>query len=322
MDSARLTRLSNRGPWSTSGFTYIGLLIFIALMGIGLALAGQVWHTAMQREKEKELLFVGDQFRTAIIKYYEGSPGGVKKFPKSLEELLDDRRYPATKRHLRKIFRDPMTGEAQWGLVESPAGGIMGVYSLSKGEPRKIAGFLVRDEAFTDATSYADWKFGYTATANAEIDAGAAAAPVPGATMAPLPGTTLVPLPGANPTQLPGTAPAPLPGAAPAPVPGAVPTPVPGAPPVAGTSNGLTPGGQTAPPSPPPALTDASKEEANLKRTCENFLRTDRDNCANVDSPDDADAGTRCDQSATARNEACMAGMPMPPLDIPIATKP
>ena len=252
-----------------SGFTYIGLLIFIALMGIGLALVGQVWHTAMQREKEKELLFVGDQFRTAIIKYYEGSPGGVKKFPTSLEELLDDRRYPATKRHLRKVYRDPMTGEARWGLVESPTGGIMGVYSLSKSAPRKIAGFRDRDEAFTDATSYADWKFGYTATAIAQIEAGAA------------------------------------------------PTPVTGASPVTVTPNGLTPGGQTAPSSPPPAPTEASKEEANLKRTCEKLLRTDRDVCALIGSRDGADAGTHCDQSAAARNEACMDAMPMPPLDIP-----
>ena len=40
------------------GFTYIGLLIFIALLGIGLAMTGQIWHTSVQREKEAELLFV------------------------------------------------------------------------------------------------------------------------------------------------------------------------------------------------------------------------------------------------------------------------
>ena len=244
----RLTYLSNRRSWSSSGFTYIGLLIFIVLMGIGLALAGQVWHTSMQREKEKELLFVGDQIRTAITKYYEGSPGGVKKFPNSLQDLLEDRRYPTTKRHLRKIYRDPMTNEARWGLVESPTGGIMGVYSLSKVAPRKVAGFRDRDEAFTDAASYADWKFGYTATAIAEIEAGTAPAAVTG-----------------------------------------------------------------APPSPLP--TEGSKEDA-LKRTCENSLHTDLDTCVLVGSRDGADAATRCDQSAAARNKACMDARPMPPLDI------
>lgn len=259
MAPGSLTRLSNRGPRFPNGFTYIGLLIFIALMGIGLALAGQVWHTATQREKEKELLFVGDQFRTAITRYYEGSPGGVKKFPASLEDLLDDRRYPATKRHLRKIYRDPMTGEAGWGMVESPTGGIMGVYSLSKSEPRKIAGFRVRDEAFTDAVSYADWKFGYTATAVVESEAGAA--PAPGAT----------PI---NPIVAPAQTPEP---------------------------------------------TVSSKDDPNRKRICENFSRTDRDTCAFVRSRDGADAGARCEESAAARNEACMDAMQMPPLDIAIA---
>jgi len=145
---------------------------------LGWRYAGQVWHTAMQREKEKELLFVGDQFRTAIAKYYEGSPGGVKKFPGSLEELLDDRRYPTTKRHLRRIFRDPMTEDTQWGLVEAPNGGVMGVYSLSALEPRTVSGFREVYEDFAVAQSYADWKFAYAA---AVVEETAGAVPVPGA---------------------------------------------------------------------------------------------------------------------------------------------
>ena len=136
-------------------------MIFVALIGIGLAFVGQVWHTAVQREKEKELLFIGDQFRTAIGSYYEGSPGGVKKFPRTLEELLDDRRYPTTKRHLRRIYNDPMTGRADWGFVSAPDGSIMGVYSVSEQEPQKIAGFRTQYEQFADAKRYSGWKFTY-----------------------------------------------------------------------------------------------------------------------------------------------------------------
>lgn len=179
-------------PRYSGGFTYIGLMILVALMGIGLALAGQGWHVATQREKEQELLFVGDQFRNAIARYYEASPGGVKKFPNALEDLLEDRRYPTMKRHLRRIYRDPLTGETTWGMVEAPTGGIMAVYSLSDREPRKTAGFRERDEAFTGATSYADWKFGYAATAIAQSDA--VAAPVP-ASPNPVVAPTLIPEP-------------------------------------------------------------------------------------------------------------------------------
>ena len=45
------------------GFTYIGLLIAILVLGIGLAVVGTVSHTLQLRDKERELLFVGDQFR-------------------------------------------------------------------------------------------------------------------------------------------------------------------------------------------------------------------------------------------------------------------
>ena len=159
------------------GFTYIGLMIFVALIGIGLAFVGQVWHTVVQREKEKELLFIGDQFRTAIGSYYEGSPGGVKKFPRTLEELLDDRRYPTTKRHLRRIYNDPMTGRVDWGFVNAPDGSIMGIYSVSEQEPQKIARFRTQYEQFADAKKYSDWKFTYAGA----IVAQNAVAPVQGA---------------------------------------------------------------------------------------------------------------------------------------------
>jgi hypothetical protein len=57
-----------------------------------------------------------------------------------------------------------MTGKADWGLVEAPEGGIMGVYSLSEAPPIKTGGFSKRDESFTDAARYAEWKFFYSPT--------------------------------------------------------------------------------------------------------------------------------------------------------------
>jgi len=48
------------------GFTYLGLLAIIAVMGVVMVGTGEVWHIAQKREKERELLFVGDQFRRAI----------------------------------------------------------------------------------------------------------------------------------------------------------------------------------------------------------------------------------------------------------------
>lgn len=144
-----------------SGFTYLAALFAVAIMGVALAAAGAVWHTAQQREKERELLFVGNQFRTAIGLYYERSPGTVKRYPASLKELLKDERHLSTQRYLRKIFIDPMTGKPGWSLVTAPEGGIMGVYSLSDATPLKTGSFRHADRALEGKSRYSEWKFAY-----------------------------------------------------------------------------------------------------------------------------------------------------------------
>jgi len=166
------------GERRSHGFTYIGLLIFIALMGIGLAGTGMVWDTQVRREKERELLFVGDQFRRAIGRYYELSPGGDKRFPQSLDDLLLDKRYPATQRYLRRVYRDPITGKAEWGFVKGPGDRIVGVYSLSEGLPFKQTGFPANYEEFEDKARYSEWQFMYAPVAPAN-QAGPQPAPVP-----------------------------------------------------------------------------------------------------------------------------------------------
>ncbi|HKU48075.1 MAG TPA: type II secretion system protein [Burkholderiales bacterium] len=137
------------------GFTYLGFLIFLAVAGLGLASFGEIASHAAQREKEAELLFRGNQFREAIASYY--SKG--QRYPQSLEQLLEDKRYPMPVRHLRKLYRDPMSGEADWALVEAPGGGVMGVHSKSDEAPIKKANFPLANQEFEKAERYSDWKF-------------------------------------------------------------------------------------------------------------------------------------------------------------------
>lgn len=115
------------------GFTYLAALILVALMGAGLAAYGEVASHARQREQRAELAWIGGQFRQAIGLYYQRSPGTAKRYPESLEHLLEDRRFLSRQRYLRRIYADPFSGKAQWGLVPAPQGGIMGVYSLAAG---------------------------------------------------------------------------------------------------------------------------------------------------------------------------------------------
>lgn len=141
------------------GFIYIGLMILIALLGIGIALTGQVWHASATREKERDLLFVGGQFRKAIEMFHARNRGTDDGYPRNFDELIRDPHQPSVRRYLRRIYRDPMTSSLEWGLIKSAKGGIVGVYSLAKGVPLKQAGFPAQTENFAGAGSYAEWKF-------------------------------------------------------------------------------------------------------------------------------------------------------------------
>lgn len=146
-----------------AGFTYLGLLIAVAVMGVALAAVGEVWHVAMKREKEQELLFVGNQFRQAITSYYEHRPSSGKRYPMTLADLLQDPRTVGVRRHLRRIYADPVGGGTEWGLIKGPDGEIFGVYSLSGEEPRKKSNFEPVNRSFEGKTKYSDWVFMHSA---------------------------------------------------------------------------------------------------------------------------------------------------------------
>jgi type II secretory pathway pseudopilin PulG len=135
-----------------AGFTYVTALILIALMGVFVTSVVETWSHARQREKEAELVWIGQQFRQAIGLYYQRSPGAVKRYPQTLDEILVDPRFPNVQRYLRRIYADPMTGKPDWVLLPAPAGGVMGVRSSSSNVP-------IRDVA--SGTKYSDWTFTY-----------------------------------------------------------------------------------------------------------------------------------------------------------------
>ena len=147
---------------SQKGFTFLGLMIVVALMGAALAGMGTYFSHEAQREKERELLFVGQQFRDAIESYYRRSPG-APAYPKTLADLVDDKRFPMPQHHLRRVYADPITGQADWVAIEAPGGaGIMGVHSPSRAAPIKRGNFDAKETVFEDARRYSDWQFFYT----------------------------------------------------------------------------------------------------------------------------------------------------------------
>lgn len=115
------------------GFTYLGVLLVIALLGIGLSAASEVWSTTAQRQRMTQLAWVGEQYVQAIGSYYESSPDGVKRYPNSIEDLLEDRRVPFVRRHLRQQYANPLTGMVDWELVAAQDGGFSGVRMNANG---------------------------------------------------------------------------------------------------------------------------------------------------------------------------------------------
>jgi type II secretory pathway pseudopilin PulG len=196
------------------GFIYIALLIGLTIIGIGLGATSEVWTQSRQREKEEELLYVGNQFRLAITRFYQQSPPAARRFPMNLEELVDDVRAPdKPAHHLRTLYADPMTGDTKWGEVRLASGQLVGVYSLSNGTPFKVYGFALRDKDFVDKDRYTDWIFRSALPAANPLLAAGAGYTAPGAA----PGK---PAPGAAPGSAPGAAPGTAPGLGPGFTPG------------------------------------------------------------------------------------------------------
>jgi type II secretory pathway pseudopilin PulG len=162
-----------------AGFTYLTILFVVAIMGVGLALAGEVWHTAAVREREAALLWTGEQYRRAIERYYLAGP---RQYPRELADLLKDSRKANVERYLRRLYPDPITNSAEWGVVKAPDGGVMGVYSRSEDKPFKETGFKPAQADFAGAQKYSDWKFVYVSPAAPQQPAGPKPVPAtPGA---------------------------------------------------------------------------------------------------------------------------------------------
>lgn len=166
------------------GFTYLGLLFIISVLGLTAAMASVVWSTVQRRENEKQLEFAGRQFQAAIERYGQRAQGSDVRFPRELEDLLRDPRAVNVQRFLRQVYVDPMTGERQWGLIRLPDGGIAGVHSLSERSPLRSSLSAVAGTPGGDAAeTYRDWRF-IAPSAQALLTAG----PGPAASAPPQPG--------------------------------------------------------------------------------------------------------------------------------------
>lgn len=137
---------------SERGYAYLLLLVLIAVLGAASNAAVGLGAAVARRDAERHLLAIGTEFQSALI-----SHAGR---PRELVELTRDPRVPGTRRHLRRIPIDPLTGRDNWGLVRDAQGGIVGIHSLAAGVPIKRTGFDPRWRTFDEAGTYQQWVFG------------------------------------------------------------------------------------------------------------------------------------------------------------------
>lgn len=184
-----------RSGTGEQGLVLLALLIMLILVGVAALAAGEVWSTTLKRERETELLFIGNQYRRAIEDYWKMSPGR-RAYPPSVDVLLTDDRFPNPVHHLRKLFRDPMTDTGEFEPVMQ-SNGVMGIHSVSTDVPIKKAGFPPALAQFENAETYAQWQFifvpkGVSFNPNSLNTPNPNQNPIPGFNQGPAPG---VPVP-------------------------------------------------------------------------------------------------------------------------------
>ncbi len=175
---------------TSGGFTYIALLAALVIIGISLGAAGKYWQNVALRDKEEELLFRGDQYRQAIMRYYLTIPA-MPQYPPSIDDLLKDPRSAAGRRHLRQKYKDPITGKDFVEIRDTLSRRIIGVRSESDETPLKQANFPDIYQDFAGKDKYSQWQFILNVPTPATQLRGAP--PIPGRTWLPTPATPPAP---------------------------------------------------------------------------------------------------------------------------------
>lgn len=138
------------------GFTYVSLMIAVVIVGILSTQVTTPWKVARRVDQEEELLFRGQAIQRAIEVYYLAAHPGMSMLPERLEDLLGPKDRPGG-RFIRKLYRDPITGDDWVPILIN--GRLAGVHSASDAEPLKKHNFPADFSRFEGRTRYSDWRF-------------------------------------------------------------------------------------------------------------------------------------------------------------------
>ncbi|HOT27769.1 MAG TPA: type II secretion system protein [Candidatus Ozemobacteraceae bacterium] len=113
-----------RGKGERRGVALLSLTVVLLILGFSLSLILPRANNEARRAKEDELRFALGEFRRAAERFAAANG----RQPLTLDELCRD---GEGRRFLRRIYRDPMTGNADWTVLSRD--GLFEVRSSSRG---------------------------------------------------------------------------------------------------------------------------------------------------------------------------------------------
>jgi len=97
-----------------SGFTLAGLIVILTIIAVFIAYTvPEQWSKIMQRERERQTIFVMKQYARTIHEWQAKHGGG---FPTSMDQIKEAR-LPRMVRGPKGELLDPLTGKFDWVLI-------------------------------------------------------------------------------------------------------------------------------------------------------------------------------------------------------------
>lgn len=117
-----------RRLFADEGYILLIMMMMATLLLVSLAAAVPSVYVEGKREKEKELIFRGEQYARAIELFHMK----FHRYPTSVKELL----HTDNLSFLRQRFRDPMAKNGKWRFIHATANGVV-LDSKILGPPNK-----------------------------------------------------------------------------------------------------------------------------------------------------------------------------------------
>jgi len=136
------------------GYTLAALMVIVGVICVLVAVALPLWSRIITREREEELIFRGEAYRKAIVRFWRKNG----RLPFTLDELVSSKA-------LRRLYPDPMTKDGKWDVIYyTPTGLIRGVEDKSPLQSKGIIGVASRSKKrsvriYKGKNHYNEWIF-------------------------------------------------------------------------------------------------------------------------------------------------------------------